>query len=133
MTNKELKEIRDKKIKYNKILPEFHRYNWDRYFKLERQDKWRHPRGIDNKTRLGLRGYPKLVKIGYRKPKNIRNLHSSGLLQLRISTLRDLERIDNELKSKVIVTIDGRIGLKKKMEIINKAKELGIEVTNGEY
>ncbi len=124
-------KIRQLKAKYNSKTPDFLRYDWDKYFKLERQNKWVRPRGIDNKSRLRLKGFPKLVSTGYIKPKMIRYLHPSGLKPVYISNINDLSKVKEEEKNNIIIIISGNIGLRKKMEIVKKANEYGIRVANG--
>ncbi|BDC19346.1 50S ribosomal protein L32e [Acidianus sp. HS-5] len=119
------------KQKYNSKLPDFLRYDWDKYFKLERQEKWRRTRGIDNKTRLKLKGFPPPVDPGYRKPKIIRYLHPSGLRPVVINNVKDLENIAKS-KGEVIAIISSNVGFKKRLEIIKKASEMGIKLANGE-
>ncbi|AWR97299.1 50S ribosomal protein L32e [Acidianus sulfidivorans JP7] len=119
------------KLEYKSRLPKFLRYDWDKYFKLERQEKWRRPRGIDNKTRLGYRGFIPLVDPGYRTPKSIRYLHPSGLKQVVVHNVSDLDKIKDK-KNEIIVTISSNVGLRKRLDIIRKAKELGLKLTNGE-
>jgi len=134
MSNKNIlqsSKVRQLKVKYNSKIPDFLRYDWDKYFKLERQNKWIRPRGIDNKTRLRIKGFPKLVSTGYIKPKIIRYLHPSGLRPVYISNINDLSKIKEDEKSSIIVIISGNIGLRKKMEIVKKANEYGIRVANG--
>ncbi|MFP3162686.1 MAG: 50S ribosomal protein L32e [Acidianus hospitalis] len=119
------------KQKYNSKMPDFLRYDWDKYFKLERQEKWRKTRGIDNKTRLKLKGFPPPVDPGYRKPKIIRYLHPSGLKPVIINNMKDLENIA-KFKDQVIGIISSNVGFKKRLEIIKKATEMGIKLANGE-
>jgi large subunit ribosomal protein L32e len=119
------------KQKYNSKIPDFLRYDWDKYFKLERQEKWRKTRGIDNKTRLKLKGFPPPVNPGYRKPKIIRYLHPSGLKPVIINNMKDLENIA-KFKDQVIGIISSNVGFKKRLEIIKKATEMGIKLANGE-
>ncbi|MFP3217215.1 50S ribosomal protein L32e [Acidianus sp.] len=119
------------KQKYNSKIPDFLRYDWDKYFKLESQEKWRKTRGIDNKTRLKLKGFPPPVDPGYRKPKIIRYLHPSGLKPVIINNMKDLENIA-KFKDQVIGIISSNVGFKKRLEIIKKATEMGIKLANGE-
>ncbi|ARM75941.1 50S ribosomal protein L32e [Acidianus manzaensis] len=119
------------KLKYKSKLPKFLRYDWDKYFKLERQEKWRRPRGIDNKTRLKYRGFMPLVNPGYRTPNTIRYLHPSGLKQVIVHNLDEVEKLKDQ-KANVIISIASNVGLRKRLDIIRKAKELGLRLTNGE-
>ncbi|MEM0173619.1 MAG: eL32 family ribosomal protein, partial [Sulfolobaceae archaeon] len=77
-----------------------------------------------------LKGYPPVVDPGYRKPRFVRYLHPSGLKPVLISSSSDLEKIKDK-KDEVIVYISGNIGLRKRLEILNKANELGIKIANG--
>lgn len=124
------KKIYELKLRYKSKLPKFLRYDWDKYFKLERQEKWRRPRGRDNKTRLKRRGFMPIVSPGYRTAKIIRGLHPSALEEVIVYTPKDLDKLKDR-KDQVILTISGSVGLKKKLEIIRKAKELGFRLTNG--
>jgi len=87
-------------------------------------DKWMKPRGIDivRKNDDGA-----LAKIGYRVPKKIRYLHPSGLPQVSVSNLQEL----NLLKEKnVAVRLSGKIGKKKRIEMLKVAKEQNIKLLN---
>lgn len=129
--NKLRRKIYKLKLKYNSKLPDFLRSDWDKYFRLERQETWRNPRGRDNKVRLRYKGYPPAVDPGYRKPKTIRGLHPSGLLQVMVHNAEELEKLRDK-KDKIVVTIARTVGLRKRLEIIKKAQELGFKLTNGE-
>lgn len=104
-------------------MPEkkFLRRTWDRYAKLGKGRKkkqiWRKPRGRDNKMREKRKGYPSVVSIGYKKnKKNNREI-------LLVNNIRALEKIGK----KSLIQL-GRIGRKKKIEIIKRAKEKGISI-----
>jgi large subunit ribosomal protein L32e len=124
-----LNKIKLMRYKYKSKKPKFLRYHWNRYYRLERQDTWKRPRGKDNKSRLRLKGYPPPVDPGYRKPKIIRYLHSSGLIAVKVNNINELEKITN--KEDKIVVISSSVGFKKKLEIIKRAKELGVKIANG--
>ncbi len=128
-----LKNLRKQRKKMKKAiearndLPEFIRYHWWRYFRLERGYKWRKPKGNDNKSRLQLKGYPPIVKIGYRTPKEVRGLHPSGLEPVIVHNVKDLEKVDKERQ---IVYIAGSVGKRKREIIVKRAAELGIRIAN---
>ncbi|BAA79304.1 50S ribosomal protein L32e [Aeropyrum pernix K1] len=105
----------------------FLRYLSWRFWKFERRDYWRKPKGNDNKMRLQLKGYPPIVKVGYRTPKAIRGMHPSGLEPVIVSSAKDLERLSPE---RHIVYIASGVGLRKKQEIRRAALERGFRVAN---
>ncbi len=94
----------------------FLRRTWKRYAKLgkgrKKKQMWKKPTGRDNKMREKRRGYPAVVSIGYKKNKELKK----NIIVIR--NLKDLE----EVKKNGIIII-GNIGKKKKIEILQKAKE----------
>jgi len=119
---KELLELR-KKIKKKK--PNFVRQ--DAHKKSRLGKKWRRPKGIHSKMRLKLRGYRKSIAVGYGSPKKVRGLYNSGLKNVIVYSIDDIERLDAK---KECVTIAKNIGMKKRIPLINKAKVKGIKVIN---
>ncbi len=104
---------------------EFKRYlSWE-FWKFERKDSWRKPKGKDNKMRLEVKGYPPRVKIGYRNDGSIRGLHPSGLKPVVISNPRELEGLN---PGEHIVYISSSVGLRKRMDLIKLALEKGFRV-----
>ena len=99
----------------------FLRRTSSRHSKLGRKRKakqvWRKPKGRHNKMREKRRGYPAVVKIGYKKGE-----HKSLII---INNIKELEKA----KEKGIIIL-GKIGKKKKIEIAKKAKELKIKISN---
>ncbi|MGC8568687.1 MAG: 50S ribosomal protein L32e [Nitrososphaeria archaeon] len=108
-----------------KKIPEFRRGESWRYKRIK--ENWRKPKGIDNKMRLQLRGWPPIVKIGYRKSKKVRGLHPSGLQEVLVTSVKELENLD---PSKHAVRLSGRLGLRKKLAILNEARKKGLRVLN---
>ncbi len=104
------------------------RRTWKNYSKLGRGRKkkqvWRKPTGRDNKMREKKKGYPAVVSIGYRTDKKIRNTIENKKPKI-VNNLKDLESM-----KKNEIAILSRIGKKKKMEIVKKAKEMKIEIHN---
>ncbi len=87
-----------------------------------KKSSWRKPKGRDNKMREKKKGYPSIVSIGYKSPKKIRKEKS---IEMKINNMNDLIKIgDNK------IGILGKVGKKKKIEIMKKAKELKIELKN---
>ena len=89
-------------------------------------EKWRRPKGIDNKLRLNIKGHGKKISQGYRSAKIIRGLNRSGLKEVLINSPKDLLKI----KENQIPLISKTVGSKKRVEIIKKAKELNLSIQN---
>ena len=109
-------------------MAKFLRRNSDRHSKLGRKRKkkqtWRKPKGRHNKMRDKRRGYPAVVDIGYRKSNKERE-KLDGMKPFIINNIRDLEKIKTGE-----IGIIGSVGMKKKIEIIRRAKERGTPLYN---
>lgn len=106
--------------------PEFRRFESWRFVRIH--EPWRKPKGIDNHMRLSVKGWPHLVKIGYRVPKAVRYLHPSGYRDILVHNVAELEELSPDRDAARIASAVGR---KKKIEIARRARELGIRVLNG--
>lgn len=105
--------------------PAFKRQEWFRYQKLG--EAWRRPRGIHSKMRRGMKRRPPMVEIGYGGPALVRGLHPSGFEEVMVYNVDGLEDIDPKTQA---ARIGGTVGVKKRITIENRAKELGIRVLN---
>ncbi|MEE3363105.1 MAG: 50S ribosomal protein L32e [Methanomethylophilus sp.] len=105
--------------------PAFKRQEWFRYQKLG--EAWRRPRGIHSKMRRGMKRRPPMVEIGYGGPALVRGLHPSGFEEVMVYNIDGLENIDPKTQA---ARIGGTVGVKKRIAIENRAKELGIRVLN---
>jgi len=112
---------REKKAKE----PDFVRQESWRYVRVK--PNWRRPRGIDSKMRLKKKGYPKCPNVGYRGPRLVRGLHPSGFREVLVHNVKELEGLD---PSRDAVRIASTVGRKKRVEILQRAKELGLKVLN---
>ena len=116
-----------KQLRRRKDKPVFRRYLSWRFWKFERREYWRKPKGNDSKMRLQLKGYPPIVKAGYGTKAELRHLHPSGLTPVRVHNARELEGLD---PSKHIVVIASTVGLRKRLEIIEAARAKGFRIAN---
>jgi len=91
------------------------------------QESWRRPKGMDSKMRLGKKGRPPTPEVGYRKPKEVRGIHPSGLVEVLVNNPNDVRKIDRERHA---VRISARVGRRKREEILKVAEELGVKVLN---
>jgi large subunit ribosomal protein L32e len=88
---------------------------------------WRKPDGIDSKMRSKLKGWPKLVEIGYRGPRKARNLHPSGYEEVLVRNADDLASLDPKTQA---ARIAHSVGMKKRAEISLRAGERHIYIVN---
>lgn len=105
--------------------PEFIRQESWRYVRLK--PNWRKPKGKDSKMRLQLKGWPPLVKIGYRTPRRYRDLHPSGYKEILVYRPEDLQDLDPEVHA---IRIASSVGTRKRLMIVEEAKRLGLKVLN---
>ena len=120
--NEELLAARKKAAKRR---PKFIRQESWRYDRLAK--KWRKPKGKDNKMRKQKSGMPAIVKVGYGGPRAARGLHPSGYTDNLIHNAAELAKLDPK---KDAARIGHTVGKKKRMDIFNKAIDLGIKVLN---
>lgn len=99
----------------------------DSHKKKKLGTKWRKPRGLHSKIRLCKKGYRRSVSKGYKSPLPVRGLHPSGLKEIKVMSVKNMEGIDKEKEG---VTIAGNTGLKKKMDIVKNAIEKSITILN---
>jgi len=105
--------------KHPKFLPP----NYGRKKKVKL--RWRKPRGIDSKKRIGKQYMGAVPGIGWRGEKSKRGLHPSGLKEILISSPKELDGVSN-----VVVRISSSVGGKKRKLIVEKAKTLELRVLN---
>ena len=125
MAQKErLLEIR-KRMK--KKRPSFRRVESWRYVRVK--DSWRKARGIDSQTRKKTKTGVRSPSVGYRSPKKIRGLHPSGYKEVRINNKNDMEMLNLSPK-KHAIKISGRLGSKKRLDLIDYAQKRNFHVLN---
>jgi len=65
--------------------------------------------------------------VGYRISKEIRGLHPSGYEEIQVQRVDDLSKIDPQRQA---IRISRTIGAKKRVEISDRANEMGIHILN---
>ena len=113
--------VKDLKLK----RPEFVRQESWRYVRVK--PSWRRPRGKDSKMRLQVKGWPPLVKIGYRTPKDYRGLHPSGYKEVLVYRPEDLQGLNPEVHA---IRIASSVGIRKRLLIVEEARKLGLKILN---
>jgi len=105
--------------------PKFVRAESWRYARFS--PSWRRPRGLDNKIRRKILGWPASPSTGYKGPKIARYLHPSGYREVIVENVADLAGIDASTEA---IRIAHRVGARKRAEIIAKATELNLKILN---
>ena len=105
--------------------PEFKRQESWRYKRVTWN--WRRPRGVTSKMRKEESGFPAKVKIGYGSTSALRGLHPRGLVERLVMRELDIETLDPKIH---IIRVSGRVGERKRIAIIAKAKEYNFHIAN---
>lgn len=106
------------------------KFNVPNYGKYKRvKNRWRKPRGIDNKKRIRRKEFGASPKVGYKKKSSERNTHPLGLKEIMIYNVKELAEKAKEMKGHA-VRISGKVSKRTKEAIRKKAKELGFRSLN---
>jgi large subunit ribosomal protein L32e len=108
-----------------KRKPNFVRHEGWRYKRLK--EGWRRPRGLDNKMRRKIKGWPPTVNVGYRGPKATRGLHPSGYKEVLAYNTKDLEEIDPKTQA---IRIAHTVGKRQRAKILVEARKRKITILN---
>ena len=112
-----------KRLKRKK--PDFVRHESWRYDRLK--ENWRRPRGIDNKMRRKIKGWPSTVNVGYRGPKAARGIHPSGYEEVLVHNAEELKGINPKTQA---VRIAHTVGKRARAKILVEARKKKIKVLN---
>ena len=106
----------------------FIRRGWYQHSRLgkgrKKKQVWRRAKGRHNKTREKRKGYPIKVMIGFRTNKTGRDM-IEGKMPVIVMNTKELERI-----GKNEIAVIGKVGNRKRIEMIKFAKEKNIPVQN---
>ena len=101
--------------------PNFVRRDWHKKIKLgstvKKNRKWKGAKGRHNKIRLCMKGHSARPKIGWGTAKKEDFF--------RVENLKDLENVGK--KKEILI---GKVGLKKRKEIIEQANKMKLKVMN---
>jgi large subunit ribosomal protein L32e len=112
-----------KRVKKKK--PAFVRPESWRYVKLK--ESWRRPRGLDNKVRQKVKGWPPGVSVGYKGPKDARGLHPSGYREVLVHNVKEVSNVNPKSEA---ARIAHTVGKRKRAQIIAEAKKLNVFILN---
>lgn len=116
------KELLQERNKLKKKMPEFIRQDWQKAIRIKRH--WRKPEGMHSKMRLKLRSLRRQPSIGFSSPKEVRNLTRDGYKVIIVSNVAQLAAIKDP------ITIASTVGMRKRIEIVKKAKEMKLKILN---
>lgn len=125
-TEKEKKLLNLRK-EMNLYKPGFRRYKSKTIKRIS--ESWRKPKGLQNKCRIQKKGTPAHPKIGYSKPRKIRNFNEKGTKEILIYNKTQLLNLINE-KKEIMIVLAKKLGFKKKLELENICKENSLYVKN---
>lgn len=87
--------------------------------------KWRRPKGRHSKMRLKRKSYPISPSVGYKTSRKTR-----GKIKNKNPVLVENSKSLENLGKENILIFSGTLGARKKMELIKRAGELGLEIQN---
>ncbi|KAI9801556.1 MAG: 60S ribosomal protein L32 [Sarcosagium campestre] len=105
----------------------FNRHQSESYMCVD--PSWRKPKGIDNRVRRRFKGQIAMPSIGYGSNKKTRHMMPSGHKAFLVHNTRDVDLLLMHNKT-FAAEIGHAVSSRKRVEIIAKAKQLGVKVTN---
>ena len=89
-------------------------------------EKWRAPKGKQNKLRQHQKSKGHYPHPGYGSPLSLKSLHPSGYQEIMVRNLKDLEKVGE----KQAIRIASTIGRKKRIEIMKIVGERKLKILN---
>lgn len=110
-----------------KRKPTYRRRQSNQFAKLAKNDVWRRPKGMGNKSRRNRRGHIGMLKIGYGSPREVRGANRDGLFEVVIANIAQLRQVDTKTQVPIVSTT---VGNKKKLDILEFALKEKISIGN---
>lgn len=120
-----IKKLLDVRNKLKSKKPTFRRH--DSHKKSRLSSSWRRPRGRQSKQRLQLKGYARRRATGYGSPSAVKGLSRNGLVQVLVTTKKDLLNLNPKTDG---VILSKTLGNKKRSELIKEIIKLNLTVLN---
>lgn len=118
-----------KKMKIvKKRTAKFPRFQSDRFKRVK--PNWRKPKGIDCRVRRKFKGTNLMPNIGYGSNKKTRFMLQNGFYKFRVRNLAELEMLMMQNR-KYCAEIASCVSVKKRKQIVDRAQQLKIKLTNG--
>ncbi|MCJ1288745.1 hypothetical protein MMC34_000274 [Xylographa carneopallida] len=105
----------------------FNRHQSDTYKCVDAS--WRKPKGIDNRVRRRFKGQAVMPSIGFGSNRKTRHLMPSGHKAFLVHNTRDVDLLLMHNKT-FAAEIGHAVSSRKRVEIVAKAKQLGVKITN---
>jgi len=105
----------------------FNRHQSDRFKCVP--SAWRKPKGIDNRVRRRFKGQAAMPSIGYGSNKKTRHMMPSGHKAFLVHNPKEVELLLMHNRT-YAAEIAHSVSSRKRVEIVAKAKALGVKVTN---
>ncbi|PNH66076.1 hypothetical protein VD0001_g8292 [Verticillium dahliae] len=105
----------------------FERHQSDRFMRVD--PSWRKPKGIDNRVRRRFRGTAPMPSIGYGSNKKTKYMMPSGHKAFLVNNVSDVELLLMHNRTFAAEIAHG-VSSRKRIDIISRAKQLGVKVTN---
>jgi large subunit ribosomal protein L32e len=118
----------NKKTVVKKRTKKFARHQADLFKRISRTG-WRKPKGIDGRVRRRFKGALPMPNIGYGSDKRTRNVHPNGFKTVLVHNISDLDMLMMHNRT-YAATIGHSVSSRNRMEIITRAEQLAIRVTN---
>jgi large subunit ribosomal protein L32e len=118
----------NKKTIVKKRTKKFARHQSDLFWRIGRSS-WRKPKGIDGRVRRRFKGAIPMPSIGYGSDKQTRNVHPHGFKTVVVNNVKELEMLMMHNRT-YAATVAHSVSLKSRREIITRAEQLAIRVTN---
>ena len=105
----------------------FDRFETDRHIRLNRS--WRRPRGIDCRVRRRYRGVLRTPKIGYGSNNKTKHLLPTYKKKFVVNNVPELDMLLMS-NDKYCAEIAANVGAIKRIQLLRRADELGVKITN---